>query len=445
VATATSVDDVLQELRSGADAARLESMPLPASYTALAIHKADLDIFGDEEPRDPSRTLKLTEVETPEIAPDEALIVVMASCINYNLVWAATFQPLSTFSLLERYGREGPWAKRHDQPYHQPGSDAAGYVLRTGSLVTGWKAGDEVTIMPLHVDGNDPEAQDDAMSSGAHRAWGFDTNFGGLGQLAVVKASMLMPRARHLSWEESAASTGCGASVYRCLVGDHGARMKQGEAVLIWGAAGGMGSYAVQMVNNGGGIPVGVVSSPERADLLRRAGCERVIDRSEFGIALEPDGLPNEGDVRAFGKELRRLVGKDPEIVFEHPGRDTMGASVYLAARGGRVVTNAATSSPVIAYDNRHLWMRIKTIIGSHVANAREGNAFNELIQRGMVVPTVSTSVDLAGVAAAAAELGRGGTVGKIAVRCCAAPGEGIEDTARREQVGEDRINAYRS
>ena len=49
--------------------------------------------------------------------------------------------------------------------------------------------------------------------------------------------------------------------------------------VLIWGATGGIGGYAVQYVLNGGGTPVGVVSSPERAELLNKMGCEAVIDR----------------------------------------------------------------------------------------------------------------------------------------------------------------------
>jgi crotonyl-CoA reductase len=58
------------------------------------------------------------------------------------------------------------------------------------------------------------------------------------------------------------------------LVSPNGANMKQGDVVLIWGASGGIGSYAVQYVLNGGGIPVAVVSSEEKEAILREMGCE---------------------------------------------------------------------------------------------------------------------------------------------------------------------------
>ena len=60
---------------------------------------------------------------------------------------------------------------------------------------------------------------------------------------------------------------------------------------------------------------------------------------------------------------MRQLVGEDPDIVFEHPGRSTMGASVFIAKRGGKIVTCAATSGYMIEYDNRHLWMKLKSIV----------------------------------------------------------------------------------
>lgn len=438
------VEEVVEEFRSGAGPERLQSIPVPTSFLASFVRTEDQSIFGDEEARDPSKTLRTGPIETPEIAPDEVLVVVMASSVNYNTAWTATFLPIPTFVFLERYGRAGPWPKRHDQPYHIPGSDAAGFILRKGSLVDRWNVGDQVVISATYVDGTSPEAQGDAIASDAQLAWGYETNFGGLAQLTIAKASQLLPRARHLTWEESAATSACGAAVYRCLVGDNGARIKQGDAVLVWGAAGGMGSYATQLVSNGGGIPIGVVSSASRAAVVKRSGCDRVIDRTVFPLPLAPNGLPGDAEVKSFGKEIRRLVGKDPEVVFEHPGRDTMGTSVFVAARDGRIVTNGATSGPVVAFDNRHLWMRVKAVVGSHNANASECRAFNDLVLRGMVVPTVSRSITLSELAVAAADVSNGAVVGKVAVRCCCHPGEGVEDHNFREQVGEERINAFR-
>ncbi len=114
------------------------------------------------------------------------------------------------------------------------------------------------------------------------RIWGFETNYGGLGELTVVKANQLMPKPAHLSWEESAVNALCNSTSYRMLVSRNAAQMKQGDAVLVWGATGGLGGYAVQYVLNGGGTPVGVVSSPDKVELLHDLG-RRARDRPPGG------------------------------------------------------------------------------------------------------------------------------------------------------------------
>ena len=162
--------------------------------------------------------------------------------------------------------------------------------------------------------------------------------------------------------------------------------MTQGDTVLVWGASGGLGSYAVQHVLNGGGTPVGVVSSPEKVELLNELGVEAVIDRKAANYRFWADEhTQDESEWRRFGKDIRALVGDEPDIVFEHPGRQTMGASVFACKRAGTVVTCAATSGYMIEYDNRHLWMKLKTIKGSHFANYREAWDANQLVCDGKV------------------------------------------------------------
>ena len=75
----------------------------------------------------------------------------MASAINYNTVWTSIFEPVSTFSFLERYGRISEAAKRHDLPYHIVGSDLSGVVLRTGPGVHRWKPGQEVVARSQYL------------------------------------------------------------------------------------------------------------------------------------------------------------------------------------------------------------------------------------------------------------------------------------------------------
>ncbi len=211
--------------------------------------------------KDPRKSLHIGEVALPELAPDEAYVAVMASAINFNTVWTSIFEPLPTFGFLDRLGKESRWGARHALDYHVVGSDAAGVVLRTGSAVRNWAPGDKVTVHCNYVDDQDPSAHDDSMLAANQRIWGFESNFGGLADIAVVKANQLMPKPRHLTWEEAAVNALCNSTAYRMLVSHNGAPMRQGDRVLVWGATGGLGSFAVQYVLNGGGTPIGVVSS----------------------------------------------------------------------------------------------------------------------------------------------------------------------------------------
>ncbi len=236
-------------------------------------------MFREVGDKDVRRSLRVGEVPLPELAPDEVLIAVMASAINYNTVWSATFEPAPTFQFLAALRRQGRWGARHDQPYHVIGSDAAGVVIRVGSGVLRWSVGDRVVVTPPYIDAQDPASQSDGMLGEHQLAWGFETNFGGLAHFAVARANQLLPKPGHLSWEEAACNTLCAGTAYRMLVGERGARLKQGDIVLVWGATGGLGSYAVQLVRNGGGIAIGVVSSEEKRKFLAELGCDVVINR----------------------------------------------------------------------------------------------------------------------------------------------------------------------
>src|SRR4051794_14621434 len=258
----------------GASPDDVAALPLPGSYRGAVVRGEEQEMFAGlaSADKDPRKSLHLDEVAVPELAPDEALVAVMASSVNFNTVWTSIFEPMATFAFLSRLGKESVWGARHDQPYHIVGSDAAGVVLRVGSAVRLWKPGDAVTVHSNHVDDQDPSAHDDSMLATNQRIWGYETNFGGLGEFAVVKASQLMPKPAHLTWEEAAVNALTNATSYRMLVSPNGAPMAQGQAVLIWGASGGIGAYACQYVVNGGGAPVGGGSSPGGGGVLHAVG-----------------------------------------------------------------------------------------------------------------------------------------------------------------------------
>jgi len=203
--------DVIMAAEQDADPAatlrRVADVPVPSQYRGVAVRVEDVHLFDglDSRDKDPRKSLQVIDVPTPELGPGEALIAVMASAVNYNTVWTSIFEPISTFKFLQKYARTSELARKHDLPYHVVGSDAAGVVLRVGPGVTKWHPGDEVVAHCLSVELEDAAGHDDTMLDPQQRIWGFETNFGGLAEMAIVKANQLMPKPGHLTWEEAAA------------------------------------------------------------------------------------------------------------------------------------------------------------------------------------------------------------------------------------------------
>jgi crotonyl-CoA reductase len=425
---------------------QLAAEPLPSDYLAAYLRAADTEIFCGVTDKDVRRSLHVGPVPMPELAPDEVLVAVMASSINYNTVWSAMFEPMPTFSFLRRFGRQGGFAKRHDRDYHVVGSDAAGVIVRVGSGVRRWSIGDHVVASPAYIDDQEPATHADGMLGSEQRAWGFETNFGGLAHYAVVRVSQLLPKPPHLTWEEAASVTLCAGTAYRMLVSDRGARIKQGDVVLIWGAAGGVGSFAVQLVRAGGGISVGVVSSDAKARVVRDLGCDLVIDRAEIRLGVG-DGSPDEAIAagKRLGRIIRREVGEDPHVVVDYVGRATFGTSVFVVRRGGVVVTCGSSTGYQHQFDNRYLWMNLKRVIGSHIANLQEQWECNRLFTLGRLSPVLSSVFTLADVAEATRLVQENRHIGKVGVLCLApTTGLGVTAPELRARIGERRLSSLR-
>jgi crotonyl-CoA reductase len=441
------MDSLSEAVLRGAGADELARQEVPAEYTAAYVRREDVDMFRGMADKDVQKSLRVGPVPMPELAPDEVIIAVMASSINYNTVWTGTFEPVPTFDFLRNYATMGDWERRHDQPYHVLGSDAAGVIVRVGIGVRRWRPGDHVLVSSIQVDDQEPATHADGMLGERQKAWGYETNFGGLAHYTVVRASQLIPKPAHLTWEEAASTPACASTSYRMLVSDRGARMKQGDVVLIWGAAGGIGGYAAQLVRNGGGIAVGVVGSERKAEAARRLGCDVVINRQEIGIGddLEDDPAAVIAAGKRLGSAIRAQVGEDPHIVFEYVGRATFGISVYVVRRGGVVVTCGSSTGYAHQYDNRYLWMKLKRIVGSHGANLSEQWESNRLVSLGKVVPALSTVYSLDQIGEASRLVQTNGHIGKVGVLCLAPEtGLGVTDPQARAAIGADRLNPLR-
>ena len=342
---------------------------------------------------EPAQSLKREVVPVPEIGADEVLVYVMAAGINYNNVWAGLGVPVDVIKARNKKGEP--------EDFHIGGSDGSGVVYKVGRNVTNVKVGDEVVLHCGMWDTDCPSvlAGEDPMYSPSFRIWGYESNFGSFAQFARVKAIQCMPKPVHLTWEEAAAGTLVGATAYRMLMGWGEHRIRENDVVLVWGAAGGLGSMAIQICRAMGAIPVAVISDSDKVEYCKSLGARGCINRRDFDHwGMLPHWKDNVGyatwmkGVRAFGAALWEALGekRNPRIVFEHPGETTIPTSVFVCDTGGMVVICAGTTGYNATVDLRYLWMRQKRLQGSHFANAEQSNGFNDLVREGKIDPCLS-------------------------------------------------------
>ena len=334
----------------------------------------------------PDTAMQIEVVPTWKIGEDECLILVMAAGVNYNGVWAALGKPISPID-------------GHKNPYHIAGSDAAGIVYAVGAKVKRWKVGDEVVVHCNQDDGDDEECNGgDPMFSPSQRIWGYETPDGSFAQFARVQARQLLPRPQHLTWEESACYTLTLATAYRMLFGHRPHTLKPGQNVLVWGASGGLGSMAIQLIATAGANAIGVISDDDKVDFVTQLGARGVINRKNFqcwgqmpkvGTAEYNDWMKG---ARDFGKAIWNVTGKgnNVDMVFEHPGESTFPVSVLVVKRGGMVVICAGTTGYNLTMDARYLWMHQKRVQGSHFANLMQASSANKLVQARRIDPCMS-------------------------------------------------------
>jgi crotonyl-CoA carboxylase/reductase len=192
--------------------------------------------------------------------------------------------------------------------------------------------------------------------------------------------------------------------------------------VLIWGAAGGLGVFATQICAMAGAHAVGVVSSPEKGELVKQLGAVDYIDRNEFNGMMRRGGETADEEKerfkvsRDFSKRVKQILGDAPDIVFEHVGQATFPTSVFTVKPFGKVVICAGTTGYNLDFDVRYLWMRQKQIIGSHFANAYECNKANELIESGQIRPVLWRTLGFEGVPEAHQLMLENKHLGKISI-----------------------------
>jgi crotonyl-CoA carboxylase/reductase len=368
-------------------------------------------VIRRERQGEPTTAFQLEQIEVPEPGINEVIVRVMAAGVNFNNVWASLGLPISVFD----YGDHPEFG------HHIGGSDGAGIVWKVGPGVERWKPGDEVVIST----GRGSYEAALLSPETIHRdteAWGYETTWGSFAQFTKVQGQQLHPRPRSLSWAEAASYGLTYFTAYRMLIDQAGLRV--GQSVLVWGAAGGLGVFAIQLCAAAGANAVGVVSSPEKGELVKRLGAVDYIDRSEFGEMMRnPGNLADSAAEqkrfavsRAFAKRVREILGEPPDVVFEHSGQATFPTSVYTVKPLGKVVICGATSGLQLDFDARYLWMRQKQIIGSHGATPFEAMQANKLMHQGKIRPVLWRTMGFAQIPEAHQLMFESKHLGKIAI-----------------------------
>ena len=345
------------------------------------------DRFG--EPRD---AWQREVIPIPAVGPKDVLVYVMATGINYNNVWAALGQPLDVIA--ERLRKGEP------EEFHAGGSDCSGIVWAVGGEVDNVKPGDEVVVHSGWWEPDDPWVLSgrDPMLAESTKIWGYQTNYGSYCQFARAQSHQCQPKPKRLSWEQAACYLLCASTAYRMLMGWQPNIVEKDDVVLVWGAAGGLGSMALQIVTAAGGKPVAVISDEDKRQFCLDHGAVGVINRKEFdhwGVMPDTES-PEYGawakGARAFGKAIWEAVGErvSPRIVFEHPGEATLPTSEFVCSTGGMIVICAGTTGYNVTLDLRYHWMRQKRFQGSHLSNDEQAAAVNKLVADGKIDPCLS-------------------------------------------------------
>ena len=349
----------------------------------------------------PTKAFQVEKVRVPDLAPDEALVCVMAAGVNYNNVWAALGVPIDVIKVHAKGG--------DTTGFHIGGSDASGVVYAVGRDVSTLKVGDEVVVHSGFWDRNDPvvKAGSDPMFGSSFQVWGYETNWGSFAQFTKVQAHQCLPKPKHLAWEAAASYMLVGATAYRMLMAWPPHSVRPNDVVLVWGGSGGLGCQAIQITRAMGGIAVAVVSSEDKFDFCTRLGAKGCINRKKFDhwgmLPHWKDTAAYEkwaAGARAFGKAIWDVLGerRSPRIVFDHPGEDTVPTSIFVCDTGGMVVICAGTTGYNATVDLRYLWMRQKRFQGSHLANDEQAKGLNDLVVAGKVDPCLSETFTFADI-----------------------------------------------
>jgi NADPH:quinone reductase-like Zn-dependent oxidoreductase len=324
--------------------------------------------------------LEYSEIPTPQPGPGEVLVKLKAAALNRLDLWV----------------REGWPGIKLEYP-HIPGADGAGVIAALGEGVRDWSPGDRVVINSNLGCGSCDFCL--AGQDNLCRTWHLlgETVRGTYTEYIVVPARQLFLLPDGFDPHIAAAAALVYHTAWHSLVTR--AALKPGESILVVGASGGVNTASIQIAKLTGAIVYVVGSSPEKLALAKSLGADHLIDKSRK---------------ENWSKTVYQLTGKrGVDVVIDNVGT-TFPLSFRSARKGGRILTVGNTGGPHIEIDNRFIFGKHLTLIGSTMGTRSDfATVMGMIVSRKLEVPLDKT-FPLKDAYAAQIRLESGQQMGKI-------------------------------
>ena len=326
--------------------------------------------------------LEYVDFATPQPGPGQVLVRLEASALNRMDLWV----------------RAGWPGIKLEYP-HISGADGAGEVAALGEGVMGWSAGDQVVINPsLHCGQCEfcIAGQDNLCNKWALLG---ETVRGTLAEYVVVPARNLYPLPTGFDAHQAAAAALVFQTAWHSLItrGD----LRPGESVLVVGASGGVNTAAIQIAKLAGARVFVVGSGAEKLALAESLGADVLIDRSK----------EENWSKTVFQLTDRRGV----DVVVDNVGT-TYPQSFRAARKGGRILNVGNTGGPRFEIDNRYIFSKHLSILGSTMSTRSDFTRVMDLVFAGRLKPVLDRRFPLSETRAAEEYLGSGQQKGKVTI-----------------------------
>jgi NADPH:quinone reductase-like Zn-dependent oxidoreductase len=324
--------------------------------------------------------LQYTDFPTPNPGEGEVLVKLEVAALNRNDIWT----------------RNGWPGIKLEYP-HILGCDGAGTVAELGKCVSGWNIGDRVVINSNLGCGHCPACI--AGQDNRCRTWHLlgETIRGTYAQYVVVPARNILLIPNGFEARKAAAAALVFHTAWHSLIVRGG--LRAGETVLVVGASGGVNSACIQIAKLAGATVYVVGSSAEKLELAKSLGADYLIDRSK----------EENWSKTIYGLTEKRGV----ELIVDNVGT-TFPLSFRAAAKGGRILTVGNSGGPKFEIDNRFIFGRHLSIIGSSMGTRADFATVMNLIFEGKLKPVLDKDYPLEDARLAQVRLEKGEQLGKI-------------------------------